>query len=155
MEQFIDLMEVIFLKNGWSIYPIQNQVPPLLWEFSWRAFAGCFAVTYKGTAPTYFDFYQIMINGTTGNVEWIDSIGDMHYASANAFDANDGRDEVLVSLNNYVGHFEHELVLIDFQNSERLLIFNLLVVLILLYSYVGDLNNDNKLKLSTHIEQIA
>ena len=108
-----------------------------------------FAVTYKGTAPTYFDFYQIMINGTTGNVEWIDSIGDMHYASANAFDANDdGRDEVLVSLNNYVGHFEHELVLIDFQNDQTTSYFQSSGgANIASTPYVGDLNNDNKLEI--------
>ena len=106
-----------------------------------------FAVAYKGTAPTYFDFYQVMINGTTGNIEWIDSIGDMHYASANAFDANDdGRDEVLVSLNNNIGHFEHELVLIDFQNDQVTSYFqsnggaNIAST-----PYVGDLDNNNKL----------
>jgi hypothetical protein len=77
-----------------------------------------FAVVYRGQTPSYFEYYQLMIDGVSGEVKWIDSIGDMHFSSANAFDANgDGRDEVLISLNNHVGYFEHEMFLIDFQND--------------------------------------
>lgn len=77
-----------------------------------------FAVCNKGVAPSFFDHYQLMINGLTGAVEWKDSISDLHFASANAFDSNnDGRDEVLISVNNHVGYFQHELLLIDFQNN--------------------------------------
>ena len=55
-----------------------------------------FTVVYRGTTPTYFDYYQVMINGLTGEITWIDSIGSMHFSSSSAFDANgDGRDEVL------------------------------------------------------------
>ena len=37
-----------------------------------------------------------MINGYTGEITWIDSIGSMHFSSSSAFDANgDGRDEVV------------------------------------------------------------
>lgn len=106
-----------------------------------------FAVAYKGSAPSYFDFYQLMINGTTGNIEWIDSIGDMHFASANAFDANeDGRDDVLISLNNNIGHFEHELLLIDFQNNQVSTYFqNQGGANIASTPYVGDIDNNNKL----------
>ena len=77
-----------------------------------------FAVVYKGQTPSYFEYYQLMIDGITGEVKWLDSIGDMHFSSANAIDANgDGRDEVLVSLNNHVGYFNNELLIIDFQND--------------------------------------
>ena len=77
-----------------------------------------FAVCNKGVAPSFFDHYQLMIDGLTGTIEWKDSVSDLHFASANAFDSNnDGRDEVLISVNNHVGYFQHELLLIDFQND--------------------------------------
>ena len=77
-----------------------------------------FTVMYRGSTPTYFDYYQIMINGATGQVTWTDSLGDMHFSSSSAFDANgDGRDEVLCSVNEISGSFKHQLKLIDFQNA--------------------------------------
>lgn len=77
-----------------------------------------FAIVYRGQTPSYFEYYQLMIDGVSGEVKWLDSIGDMHFSSANAIDANgDGRDEVLISLNKHVGYFEHEMFLIDFQND--------------------------------------
>ena len=77
-----------------------------------------FTVMYRGSTPTYFDYYQMMIDGATGHVTWIDSLGDMHFSSSSAFDANgDGRDEVLCSVNEISGSFKHQLKLIDFQNT--------------------------------------
>ena len=77
-----------------------------------------FTDMYRGSTPTYFDYYQIMINGATGQVTWTDSLGDMHFSSSSAFDANgDGRDEVLCSVNEISGSFKHQLKLIDFQNA--------------------------------------
>ena len=77
-----------------------------------------FTVMYRGSTPTYFDYYQMMIDGATGQVTWIDSLGDMHFSSSSAFDANgDGRDEVLCSVNEISGSFKHQLKLIDFQNA--------------------------------------
>ena len=106
-----------------------------------------FAVTYQGTAPTYFDYFQIMIDGTSGNIEWIDSIGDMHFASANAFDSNDdGRDDILITVNNNIGYFQNELLLIDFQN-DTVTTFNppKAGVNIASTPWVGDMDNDNLL----------
>ena len=41
-----------------------------------------FTVVYRGTSPTYFDFYQVMLDGLTGEISWIDSVGSMHYSSS-------------------------------------------------------------------------
>ena len=77
-----------------------------------------FNVVYKGTTPTYFDYYQLMIDGATGELSFFDSIGSMQFPSSTAFDANgDGRDEVLISINNISSYFSHQLKLIDFQND--------------------------------------
>ena len=37
-----------------------------------------FTVVYRGTSPTYFDYYQVMLDGLTGEISWIDSVGSMH-----------------------------------------------------------------------------
>ena len=77
-----------------------------------------FTVVYRGTTPTYFDYYQVMIDGLTGEISWIDSIGSMHFSSSSAFDANgDGRDEVLFSVNYISSYFSHQLKMVDFQND--------------------------------------
>ena len=77
-----------------------------------------FTVVYRGTSPTYFDYYQVMVNGLTGEISWIDSIGSMHFSSSSAFDANgDGRDEVLFSVNYISSYFSHQLKMVDFQND--------------------------------------
>ena len=80
-----------------------------------------FTVVYRGTTPTYFDYYQVMINGFTGEITWMDSIASMHFSSSSAFDANgDGRDEVLFSVNYINNYFSHQLKMIDFQNDSVL-----------------------------------
>ena len=77
-----------------------------------------FTVVYRGTSPTYFDYYQVMVDGLTGEISWIDSIGSMHFSSSSAFDANgDGRDEVLFSVNYISSYFSHQLKMVDFQND--------------------------------------
>ena len=104
-----------------------------------------FAVCNKGVAPSFFDHYQVMINGETGQVEWKDSISDLHFASANAFDSNqDGRDEVLISVNQINGYFQHELLLIDFQNNNISNLTSLTAGVNLASTpLVTDLDNDN------------
>ena len=77
-----------------------------------------FNVVYKGTTPTYFEYYQFMINGATGELVFLDSIGTMQFPSSSAFDANgDGRDEVVISVNYISNYFSHQIKLIDFQND--------------------------------------
>ena len=52
---------------------------PDYWEFTGDLIPDVFTVVYRGTTPTYFDYYQVMINGLTGEITWIDSIGSMHF----------------------------------------------------------------------------
>ena len=78
-----------------------------------------FNVLFKGTAPSFTDFYQVLIDGATGIVEWKDSIAYMHYGSSSAVDLDlNGRDEAIVSVNYHNGtSFSHQLLSIDFQNN--------------------------------------
>ena len=78
-----------------------------------------FATLYVGAESSYSDFYQILINGKTGEIEYMDSIGSFNFATPIAFDSNgNGKDEVLISItNNNDGEWVHELMLIDFMNN--------------------------------------
>lgn len=111
----------ITFQQQWSVVVANSEssAAPVIGNFyGGDMIPDVFAVCNKGVAPSFFDHYQIMIDGVTGNVQWIDSISDLHFASANAFDANnDGRDEVLITVNNISNYFQHELLLIDFQND--------------------------------------
>ncbi|MAA57945.1 MAG: hypothetical protein CL855_05690 [Cryomorphaceae bacterium] len=60
-----------------------------------------------------------MLDGSNGDLKFIDSLGQLNYASGNAIDLNnDGRDEAVTSLT-YVtnGYFEHRLEKIDFTTN--------------------------------------
>ena len=61
-----------------------------------------------------------MLDGHTGEVLFLDSIGDFNFATPVAFDSNnDGNDEVLISTTNMSEGFIHELVLIDFVTTTQ------------------------------------
>lgn len=77
------------------------------------------AILFKGIAPSYSDFYQVLINGSTGQIAFKDSLGTFNYVSANALDFdNNGRDEGLVSLT-YMenGAYRHRLQKINFTSG--------------------------------------
>ena len=107
------------------LWEVQNagteaSAAPVIGNFIGDISNDVFAVLAKGSAPTFFDYYQLMIDGATGEVRWKDSISDLHFSSANAMDLDlNGRDEVIVSLNYQTGtHFEHQLLSIDFQLNQ-------------------------------------
>jgi hypothetical protein len=118
---------IVYAVNGSTNLPMwtvtipgsESSTSPTIGNFTGSYGADVFAVTYKGSSPSYFDFYQVLIDGSTGEKVWQDSIADLHFAAPNAFDYNgDGRDEIMVSVNNFTGtHYEHELKLLDFQND--------------------------------------
>ncbi|MGC6491190.1 MAG: hypothetical protein ACON5E_07915, partial [Flavobacteriales bacterium] len=84
-----------------------------------------FATLYSGGSSSYNDFYQILLDGETGQTLFIDSIGDFNFSTPIAFDANnDGNDEVLISVTNFNPSFTHELILIDFVEESLDTIFS-------------------------------
>ena len=77
------------------------------------------AILFKGIAPSYSDFYQVMIDGSTGQIAFKDSLGTFNYVSANALDFdNNGRDEGLVSVT-YMenGAYRHRIQQINFTSG--------------------------------------
>ena len=110
-------------------YEIENtesSASPILGKFSnTDNNIDVFATIYSGSMSTYDDYYQILLDGETGNILWSDSLGMINFCSPIAFDSNvDGNDEVLISVINHNGtYFENELILIDFsENSQQSII---------------------------------
>lgn len=97
----------------------ESSAAPTIGNFTGDLTPDVFTVLAKGHAPSFSDYYQVLMDGATGNIVWIDSIAQLHFASANAVDLNlDGRDEALVSLNYHNGsNFSHQLMSIDFANN--------------------------------------
>ena len=98
----------------------ESAASPIIGNFSGNDHnADVFATLYVGAESSYSDFYQLMINGNTGEIEFMDSIGDFNFSTPVAFDSNqNGKDEVLISVtNNINGNWQHELVLLDFINN--------------------------------------
>ena len=97
----------------------ESSAAPVIGNFTSDHTPDVFLTLFKGIAPSFSDFYQIMLDGSNGDLKFIDSLGQLNYASGNAIDLNnDGRDEAVTSLT-YVtnGYFEHRLEKIDFTTN--------------------------------------
>lgn len=94
----------------------QSSAAPALGNFTGNNIPDVFAVLAKGEEPSYTDFYQLMLDGETGQPHFLDSIGTLHFASANAVDLNqDGRDEAVITLSAMEnGAYRHRLYQINF-----------------------------------------
>ena len=103
----------------------ESSAAPVIGNFTGSIAPDVFAVLARGNAPSFFDYYQIMIDGATGQLVWKDSIADLHFNSGNAVDLDlNGRDEVLVSLNYHSGYFTHQILALDFHNNTVTPYFN-------------------------------
>lgn len=109
------------LTTTWStsIAGAESSAEAVIGNFTGDLTPDVFMVLFKGTLTSYTDFYQVMLDGTDGSIQFMDSLGSLHFASANAVDLNnDGRDEAIISLNYFEsGHFHHKLQSLDFQND--------------------------------------
>jgi hypothetical protein len=105
---------------------------------------------FKGIAPSYNDFYQVLLNGVDGSLVFKDSLGTLGYASGNAVDMNnDGRDEAISSLT-YLenGVYKNKIQVIDFQNGQISQLGNTYTGVNLgSTSLFGNLDADNELEL--------
>jgi len=103
-----------------TISGTESSAQPVLGNFTGGDFVpDVFAVLFKGNMTSYTDYYQVMLDGTDGSIQFIDSIGSLHFPSGNAVDLNnDGRDEAIASITFHQnGYFHHKLMAFDFQND--------------------------------------
>lgn len=97
----------------------ESSAEPVLGNFTGDLTPDVFLTLFKGIAPSFSDFYQVMLDGKTGEIKFIDSLGQLNYSSGNAIDLNnDGRDEAIASVTyNINGYFQHRIEQIDFVNN--------------------------------------
>jgi len=157
----------IYLQSfGGELYKIKGQSGNLSWTFSRPGTESSAAPVignftgdltpdvalslFKGIAPSYEDFYQIILDGETGQIEFIDSLGVIQYASGNAVDLNnDGRDEVLFAVTySEGGYFRTRIEAFDLVSGQTTLLDNTRTGVNLGSTpYIGDLDLDGLLDL--------
>jgi hypothetical protein len=94
----------------------ESSAEPVIGNFTGNAVPDVFLSLAKGTSSSYTDYYQVLLDGATGQEVLKDSIGALQFASGNAVDLNnDGRDEAILSVN-YMqsGVWKHRLEVFDF-----------------------------------------
>ncbi|NBP30230.1 MAG: T9SS C-terminal target domain-containing protein, partial [Flavobacteriia bacterium] len=109
------------LSVQWS-YDLPNtesSAEPVIGNFTGDNTPDVFLSLAKGTSSGYTDYYQVLLNGASGQVVLKDSIGNLQFASGNAVDLNnDGRDEAVISVNYFEnGYWKHRLQSFDFVNN--------------------------------------
>ena len=113
--------------NGQTFSPIwtyqkpgtESSAEPVIGNFTGDLTPDVLLVLFKGVAPSYNDYYQVMLDGNDGSVRFLDSLGAINFASANSVDLNnDGRDEGLYSIT-YLdsGYFKSRVESIDFTTN--------------------------------------
>lgn len=97
----------------------ESSAEPVIGNFTGDLTPDILLVLFKGIAPSYSDYYQVMLNGEDGSVSFIDSLGAIDFASANAIDLdNDGRDEGIYSITYFEGGcFKSRIESIDFNTN--------------------------------------
>lgn len=94
----------------------ESSAEPVIGNFTGNSAPDVFLSLAKGSSSSYTDYYQVLLDGATGQVVLKDSIGQLQFASGNAIDLNnDGRDEAIVSVN-YIqgGSWKQRLEVFDF-----------------------------------------
>lgn len=109
------------LSAHWSydLPQTESSAQPVIGNFTGNNHPDVFLFLAKGSSSSYTDYYQVLLDGSTGQVMFKDSIGGLQFASGNAVDLNnDGRDELIASINFMeAGHWKHRLKALDFQND--------------------------------------
>ncbi|MEC9208982.1 MAG: LamG-like jellyroll fold domain-containing protein [Bacteroidota bacterium] len=97
----------------------ESSAEPVIGNFTGDLTPDVLLVLFKGTAPSYNDYYQVMLDGNDGTVSFLDSLGAINFSSSNSVDLNnDGRDEGLYSIT-YLdgGYFKNRVESIDFTTN--------------------------------------
>jgi outer membrane protein assembly factor BamB len=111
-------LDIIAITHASKALAIDGRDQHLIWTktFPGTECSNSFAVGYftdddvpdfftfvsKGQWPNSTGSMQVMLNGSNGNVEYVDSIGCTGFSSPVVYDLNDdGRDEVMISVNEF------------------------------------------------------
>ncbi len=128
----------------------ETSAEPVLGNFTGDLTPDVFLTLFKGVAPAYSDFYQVMLDGSTGELKFIDSLGELNYASGNAVDLNnDGRDEAVSSVSYWLnGYYQYRIEAVDFVSNTTSSLSSLETGLNLGSTpLIRDIDNDQNLEL--------
>ena len=134
----------------------ESSAQPVIGNFTGDLTPDVLLVLFNGVAPAYNDYFQVMLDGSDGSVQFIDSLGAINFASANAVDLNnDGRDEGIFSVvyfNN--GYFNSRVHSIDFVNDTIITLDQIRTgVNIASTPLINDLDGDGLLDLVYSVKQ--
>ena len=90
----------------WQVFipGTENYVSPVPGNFTSRVSPDIFSIFSHGPWPFYSHFTAVLIDGSTGQVDWSDSLTYFQHASPNALDFDqDGLDEALFMENQDIG----------------------------------------------------
>lgn len=135
---------------NYQLQGTESSAAPTIGRFSSDLYPDVFIVLFKGIAPSYSDFYQVMLDGETGQVLFKDSIGKSNYAAAAALDLdNNGLDEAVISVNYFEnGHYKNKIHALDFANGLISQLGNTRAGVNLGSTpYFGDIDQDNNIDL--------
>lgn len=135
---------------NYQLQGTESSAAPTIGRFSSDLNPDVFLVLFKGIAPSYNDFYQVMLDGETGQVMFKDSIGKSNYAAAAALDLdNNGLDEAVISVNYFEnGHYKNKIHALDFANGLISQLGNTRAGVNLGSTpYFGDIDQDNNIDL--------
>jgi outer membrane protein assembly factor BamB len=127
---------------------------PAIGQFVGSNHLDVYANIGKGIWPQFEYYYQVMIDGQTGQVEYFDSIGNQ-FSSPLSYDFDsDGVDEALLSSNESSIFLPntYQLIVVDFNDSDTAIIYELNnAVSGASTPWIGDVDADNSLDLFTPI----
>ena len=137
--------DIVAISHGSTAFAVDGKDQTILWQQNFKntECSNSFAVGYfndddtpdfftfvsKGQWPNSTGSLQVMLDGKSGKLGYIDSIGCTGYSSPVVYDLNnDGTDEVIISINEFdcsvgfVGSapkvMENKLIAIDFSNKK-------------------------------------
>jgi outer membrane protein assembly factor BamB len=167
------LFDIVAISHASSIFAINGKDNSVLWQrqikntessnslaigyFNRDKIPDFFTFVSKGRWPDNRGSMQIMLDGRSGQIEYIDSIGCTGFSSPVVYDLNnDGIDEAIVSINEYdcsIGYLEkvsgtivNKILAIDFNNQAEVIIDqqqgfkNIFTT-----PWIGDIDNDTYL----------
>tara|TARA_B100001057_G_scaffold186400_2_gene187181 strand:- start:5035 stop:7977 length:2943 start_codon:yes stop_codon:yes gene_type:complete len=128
----------------------ESSAEPVIGNFTGDLTPDVLLVLFNGVAPAYNDYFQVMLDGSDGSVQFIDSMGVINFASANAVDLNnDGRDEGIFSVVYFDnGYFNSKVQSVDFVNDTIITLDQVRTgVNIASTPLINDLDNDGMIDL--------
>lgn len=131
----------------------ETNCSPTVGQFTDDFIPDFFTSVHLGTAPSFIKSYQMLIDGETGQLLWIDSLGTLNFPTALAVDLDgDNKDEVILSVNYMGANPTNQILQINFADNPSAPTITPLTdmaegINLAATPYIGDLDNNGLLDL--------